>query len=183
MAVAAVSNSGTNGSKAKNFSSMFGGSKWITVNEGSSTNASFSTLINPDGDGTNYRLATWINAGDLNVVSAGYAEVFIVSGGGSYGLFQFDQFGQGGEGGDVIRGIFTLPVGNLTVLVGAAGVYNGGSGGKSGIGTLQTRQAASGQGYGGGVATSITGTSQTLALSTGYGTGAVKGVVYARWKI
>jgi hypothetical protein len=163
--------------------SIGGKSRWITVNEGSSTNATFSTLTNPDGDGINYRLATWINPGTLNILSTGYAEVFIVSGGGSYGLFQFDQFGQGGEGGDVIRGIFTLPIGNLTVLVGAAGVYNGGGGGKSGIGTLQTRQPASGQGYGGGVSTNITGTTQTLALNTAYGTPAVKGVVYARWKI
>jgi hypothetical protein len=183
MAVAAVSNSGTNGSKAKNFSSIFGGSPWITVNEGSSTNATFSTLTNPNGDGVNYRLATWINSGVLSVTSSGYAEVFIVSGGGSYGLFQFGQYGQGGEGGDVVRGIFTLPAGSLTVLVGDAGVYNGGAGGKSSIGTLETRQPASGNGYGGGVSTSITGTSQTLALSTAYGTGAVKGIVYARWKL
>jgi hypothetical protein len=163
--------------------SIGSGVKWVTVDEGNSTNASFSTLTNPDGDGVNYRLATWTNAGVLSVTASGYAEVFIVSGGGSYGLFQFNQYGQGGEGGDVIRGIFTLPTGSLTVLVGNAGVYNGGAGGISGIGALQTRQAASGNGYGGGVTTSITGTSQTLANYTGYGTGAVKGVVYARWKV
>lgn len=183
MAVAAVSNGGIYGQKGKALQGVFGGSSWIKVNEGSSTNATFSTLTNPDGDGINYRLATWTNTGTLSVTASGYAEVFIVSGGGSYGLFQFDQYGQGGEGGDVIRGIFTLPTGNLTVLVGNAGVYNGGAGGKSSIGTLETRQPASGNGYSGGVTTSITGTPQTLALYTAYGTGAVKGVVYARWKL
>lgn len=105
-----------------------GGAAAVTVNEVSSTNANFSTLTNPFGDGKNYRLVKFLSSGTLVVEEDGYADLFMVSaggsGGGGYNSGSTSRGGGGGGAGNVhdttISGgspIF-IPAGNHTITVG-----------------------------------------------------------------
>lgn len=107
---------------------------WIAVDEALCTGATFSTLLNPDGDGKNYRLGAWLAAGTIAVAASGVAELLAISGGaGAVGVVP----AQPGMGGNIIDGLRVLPAGLLPVLVGAGGLY-GGNAGESGIGALKT---------------------------------------------
>jgi hypothetical protein len=111
------------------------------VNEGSSTNVTFSTLTNPDGDGKNYRLATWATSGSLVVTIPGYVQALIVDGGSS-GTGTSNNSSPGGPGGSV-RYLPTLALasGTHTVTIGSGGTGTTGApvaGGASSIGSVGT---------------------------------------------
>ena len=115
---------------------IIGGSP--VVNEGASTNVTFSTLTDPDGDGIDYRLARWTTNGTLVVTTPGLAQIMMISGGpGGVGVTP----AQPGCGGGIVDGAHALPSGTLTVTVGAGGAYNA-PGGESAIGALTAVDAA-----------------------------------------
>jgi hypothetical protein len=168
------------------------------VDEASSTGATFSTLTNPDGDGKNYRLASFTTAGThtLAATTGGIVQALAVSGGSAGHNIGINVVG---GPGDVREGTYHLPSGNVTVTVGAGGVGTNGTGGASSIGTVVVCQGAAWgvNPYDGSVAgwfSSITGSSQEYATvdggnsvpghggSSGSGSG-VAGVVYIRWEI
>ena len=126
MAVAAVSNSGTNGSKAKNFSSMFGGLTWAKGSGGTES----TQLIN----GINYKIHQFTATAAMTISNAGYADLLVVGGGGG------SVGGYGGGGAGCVRyGIFYIPAGSYTATVG---------GGGGGIGLSPTQIASAGGGGG-----------------------------------
>jgi len=171
------------------------------VDEASSTNVTFSTLANPDGDGRSYRLAAMTANGSLVVAVTGIAQVLLVGGGG--GASAYTGLGAGGY---IIGGIRTLPSGTLTSTIGAGGTINSDAAG--GTTSLGTTLVAPGGGNGPGGAgngtyleltSTITGSSQkyagsglaTLNATTTYGSGARQagsyagqaGVIYVRWEL
>ncbi len=167
------------------------------VDESSSTNATFSTLTNPDGDGKNYRLATWTANGAFAVTSPGRVQYLVVGGANYYAPIPY------GNAGDVRPGEMMITAATHTITIGASGTY----GGVSSIGTLVVTSSASiatngtnALGGGGTVAdhtlgfvSTITGSSVTYAraqvaspvANTGdAGTGsAAAGFVAVRWEI
>lgn len=121
MAVANISNSGLTGQKAKALTATVGGATNAKFNEASSSGATFSTVINPDGDGKNYRLAKFTASGTLVVSQAGKAQVCFVAGGAQGGVGNYTHSYGGGGGGGVLITSADLPVGSLSVVVGAGG--------------------------------------------------------------
>ena len=111
------------------------------INEASSTNVTFSSLTNPDGDGKNYRLAVWNATGTLVVLSAGSVQALIVNGGYS-GAGVSNNSSGGGQGGDTrLLPALVLSAGTITVTVGAGGSGIVGApvaGGASSIGSVAT---------------------------------------------
>jgi len=112
-----------------------------SVNEGSSTNCTFSTLTNPDGDGKNYRMAVFNATGTLVVSSAGRFQALIVDGGYS-GVGVTNNSGYGGQGGKCkFFPSLELTVATHTITIGAggAGIVGGSvAGGASSIGSNTT---------------------------------------------
>ena len=90
-----------------------GGSNSPVVDEGASTNVTFSTLTNPDSDSKNYRLAVWNSNGTLVVTTPGQVAGLLVGGPAALGGFN-------GNAGDIRTGFFNLPSGTLTVTRGAS---------------------------------------------------------------
>ena len=117
------------------------GSDSPVINEGASTNVTFSTLINPDGDGKNYRLANWNSTGTLVVTTAGAAQGLIVDGGNS-GLGASNSTSAGGKGGDIrVISNLILAASTITMTVGLGGVAVTAAsavGGASSLGSLTT---------------------------------------------
>lgn len=175
-----------------------------TVTEGSSTNATFATLTNPDGDGKNYRKATWTASGQLVLTEPGWVEVLVVGAGGPY----TNPYATGGTGGSVERGWRYLAAGTHTVTVGAA--TTGSSYTRSGFSALGAIKAmggvnaagandGAGDGAYGEITSTISGSSQKYAggpaantnNTTTYGSGGVysggvnpeNGVVIVRYLI
>lgn len=111
----------------------------IVVDEAACTGATFTTLLNPDGDGKNYRLGTWTVSGLMSVLAPGEAEVFCLSGGGAGNTY-------GGNGGRPIHGFWRLPAGLLPVVVGAGapGGTDSGAGQMSGYSSLNAPQIVAG---------------------------------------
>ena len=111
------------------------------INEASSTNVTFSSLTNPDGDGKNYRLAVWNATGTLVVLSAGSAQALIVDGGWS-SAGTSNSVSWGGNGGNSrLLPALSLSPGTITVTVGAGGTGVVGAtaaGGASSIGSVAT---------------------------------------------
>jgi hypothetical protein len=181
MAVAAVSNSGTNGSKAKNFSNMFGGISNASVNESTSTNASFSTLVNPDGDSINYRVGRWLSSGSFVVKGSGFADIFMVAGGGSGGIGISGYCAGGGGGGAIVRlKKILMPAGTYNVTIGLGGTAGGAGGNSSVSGPFSneitsltaTGGGAGGSGHGGGGSGgAVSGVNMTLSHTPGTGGG------------
>lgn len=174
----------------------------IVVDEAACTGATFTTLLNPDGDGKNYRLGTWTVSGYLAVLAAGEVERLLVGPGqvrGSGGYF-------GGQGGGVCEGREFVPAGMLAVTVGTnagspswdatASQFNGSvarpgnSYGDDGAGSLYN---AADDGSPAGWVSAITGTpveyaqgGSRAASTPGSGTNsssAQNGIVYIRWEI
>jgi len=118
-----------------------GGSNAPVINEGSSTNVTFSTLTNPDGDGKNYRLANWNSTGNLVVTTAGVAQGLIVDGGAS-GAGVTNDASAGGKGGDIrVLSRVALAAATITMTVGLGGIGTSGAsvpGGVSSLGSLTT---------------------------------------------
>lgn len=178
----------------------------IAVDERASTGGVFTTLLNPDGDGKNYRVGVWTATGALVVLAAGDAEVLVVGG----GMGNFDA-ARLGCGGDVVRGRFTLPAGRHAVTVGAGGgqsapITGADCGQASSIGTVvvtavspmaQTVPTGAGgtaASAGAGLVSTISGSSVTYArggatpptANRGDGGGnaaGTAGIVYVRWEI
>jgi hypothetical protein len=88
----------------------------LVVDERLSTGGVFTTLLNPDGDGKNYRLGEWRSSGACVATAAGKGRVFLM-GGASGGDASFV-----GGPGDVVRDCWIdIPVGPHTIIVGAGG--------------------------------------------------------------
>lgn len=147
------------------------GAGWYppTINEGSSTNGSFSDLINPDGDGINYRLGVWNSNGSCVVTSDGWVQMLLV-GGGAQGVPSY----MGGGGGGIVYGTQWLVAGTHTVTIGT-----GGSGGwyigRQGTGTVFGPFFTPGSYYGqaSGIGQGYSGTSmfttRIRGIDEGYG--------------
>ena len=145
------------GETAGPVSAQFNGCAPAVFNETFSSNVTFTTLDDPDGDGKNYRLAE-INApnGTLAIDSPGLATALIVAGGGGGNRGGGNGSSGGGAGGaielllgmDAIAytanvgaggaGQFTAAAGNETTFAGyvirpgLGGSQNAGSGGGGG---------------------------------------------------
>ncbi|MDP1877981.1 MAG: hypothetical protein Q8M17_10560 [Actinomycetota bacterium] len=104
------------------------------VDEGASTNVTFSTLTDPDGDGKNYRLAKWTVDGTLVVTTTGEVDALAVAAGGPRGSNNYCS----GGGGAAVRGKITLAAATHTVLVGAW-IGDSSPGSLSKIGELRAR--------------------------------------------
>lgn len=89
----------------------------IAVDEAACTGAVFTTLLNPDGDGKNYRLGAWTTDGTLAVFALGEAECCIVGAGASSGHGAGGAAGAG-DGGLVFNGRLWLSAGVLPIVVG-----------------------------------------------------------------
>lgn len=173
------------------------------VDEALCTGATFETLLNPDGDGRNYRKATWTTSGAFVLTAPGPVEVLVVGAGGSFvtSLYQ-------GSGGHVEQGWRNLPAGTHAVTAGACTTgssYN--QGGYSSLGTIKAMGGATtatntligaGDGPYGELTSRISGSAQKYAggadasqnATTTYGSGGrsngqnpQNGVVIARWEI
>ena len=173
-----------------------------TVIEGSSTNATFATLTDSDGDGYNYRKATWTTSGSLVLATGGWVYALVVAAGGSYVTSTAD-----GEGGRIFEGWLYLAAGTHTVTIGAATAgssWNRGGfsllGPKKCLGGIPTtagNKLGAGDGTNGEYTSTISGSSQKYAgggfavtvSTTTYGSGGElsgwnpqNGVVIARWR-
>ena len=153
----------------------------VLVNEPSSTNASFSTLTNPDGDNVNYRVGNWISNGLFIVTKSGFADILMVAGGGSGGIGVSGYCAGGGGGGAIVRlKKILMPTGTYTVTVGLGGT-SGAAGGNSSVAGpfsneitsyMATGGGAGGGGHGGGgSAGAVSGVSMTLSHTPGTGGG------------
>jgi hypothetical protein len=182
MAVASVGNSGIYGQKGKALQGMFGGIGNASVNEPTSTNASFSTLNNPDGDGVNYRVGYWSSSGSFIVSRGGFADLLCVAGGGAGGLGISGYCAGGGGGGGIARlKKIYMPSGTYTITVGLGGSTGGAVGLNSIISgpfsnEITAYMATGGSGGagghgGGGSAGIVTGACITLSHTPGVGGG------------
>lgn len=79
-----------------------GSASYAEFDEETSSGCTFSTLTDPDGDGIDYRLATFLDSGTLFFSSEGLADILVVAGGrtGTAGS-QWQVGGGGGCGGMV----------------------------------------------------------------------------------
>lgn len=127
---------------------------WATFTEGSSTNFAFSDIT----DTKNYRLGKLTSStGNLVVATAGYAEVFMISGGGA------KDTARPGSGGRILRGMFWFDPGTLACTVGAGAVFGGTNFGEtSTLGSSLSTGAAAG--YAGN--TQSTGAGSSVAAAT-----------------
>lgn len=116
------------------------------INEGSSTNASFSNIA--DG-GKSYRLATYNSGGSFVVAQPGYAEVLAIGGGGSGGAPRDNWAAGPGIGGGRLRQIVYFYAGTYTVGVGNGGTSEGAIGGASTVYGNQVNIYVPGGGVGG----------------------------------
>lgn len=112
-----------------------------TFNEGSSTNATFTSLTNPDGDGINYRLATFNASGTLVIATSGYAQCMMIGGGGGGGV-SGSRGGGGGAGGMIYIPTLSISSGSYSIVVGGGG--GGNSNGTSSTFAGYTARAGSG---------------------------------------
>lgn len=153
-----------------------GGASPPVVDEGASTNVTFSTLTDPDGDGKNYRLARWTTNGTLSVTTAGAARV-LCAGPGMAGHPGGDN--AGGDGGSVFDGSMTLPSGSLAVTIGSAVAWQ--AQGYSEVGSLvrahtvtkdhSSRAGDGAMGAGSGATPGVGLTSTITGASVEYGKG------------
>jgi hypothetical protein len=98
-----------------------GGVGPAVFDEGSSTSATFTTLINPDGDGKNYRLVEFnAGSGSLVIAEEGYAQTLMVAGGGG-GNRGGGNGSSGGGAGGVLETLVLLGASAHSVTVGAGG--------------------------------------------------------------
>lgn len=116
----------------------------LAIDEAATSGCAFTTLTNPDGDGKNYRLASFTSTtgGSLVVTQSGLAQVLVIGGGGGAAWTQTGSGAAGGGGaGGVIQTELYVPSGTHAISVGTKGA-NGGSGSRayagsgSAIGTL-----------------------------------------------
>ena len=136
------------------------------------------------GTYTGFKYLTFSASGTINISTAGFADIVVVGGGGGGGI------GGGGAGGSLVVNNAFLPVGALTVTVGAGGaaqtvnahgingsssqvsVYGAvGGGGGGGIGGASTDTTTTGQpgGSGGGSGQTTSGTGVAGASQLGQG--------------
>ena len=136
------------------------------------------------GTYTGFKYLTFSASGTINISTAGFADIVVVGGGGGGGI------GGGGAGGSLVVNNAFLPVGALTVTVGAGGAaqtvnahgINGsssqvsvdgavGGGGGGGIGGASTDTTTTGQpgGSGGGSGQTTSGTGVAGASQLGQG--------------
>jgi hypothetical protein len=127
------------------------------------------------GDGSVMEVHTFTADGTLTVVTPGYAEVLVVSGGGAARANVAGQ--NAGDGGRVLSGAHALTAGSLPVVVGAGGVMavNDGMAGTSSLGSLNSGVAGFGNGdagptHGSGFVSSITGAAVTYGKFGGTAT-------------
>jgi hypothetical protein len=168
---------------------VYNGTAWVALGAGAANFTNVATGTYTDGD--DYKYITFTGIGELIVDRAGYADVFILSGGGGYhnvwaGGGNLDD--QPGGTGVAVFGIQLLSEGTLTVVVGAGGTSNdypwGTFGQPSSIGTTSSGLSRL---YGmtdsaTPVTSLITGTSKTYGAggfsrpsSSGYGDGGSSG--------
>ena len=133
-----------------------GGLGAAVIDEDASNGADFTTLNDPDGDGKNYRLASFTSTsgGSLVVSESGIAQVLLIGGGGGAGWTQTGAGAAGGGGaGGFVETSVLIPEGTYTVTVGEKGSNGGGgsrayAGGSSSVGDLISA-AGGGAGSGG----------------------------------
>ena len=151
----------------------------------------------PTGSYTGYQYWSFTASGTLNVTTAGFADILLISGGGGGGTAGGTSHGAGGgAGGHLEYSNAYLPSGALTVTIGAGGAANingattsvrpyysvgGGAGGHAGLagGTGGSGGGAYGGGYTGGTSTSLLGNNggaSTFAQNGGGGGGGAGGV-------
>lgn len=132
MAIVRVSDSGINGGKFRSSGTDRDG--YALIDEAGSTNASWSLLTNPLGDGKNFRVGYWATSGSVVITESGTVDIMLVNGGraGTNGPPGF--CGGGGTGGPICRTRrLYLNAGTYAVTVGAGGAAPGGAGGNSRI--------------------------------------------------
>lgn len=122
--------------------------------------------------GFNYKYITYTASGTLTTTKAGFADILIVAGGGGGG----NVGGGGGAGGHLLITNAYLPVGTLTVTVGAGGagaLANGGyNAGQNGNASRLGSYYSPGGGAGSGQAAGLSGYSVGGNGGSGGGAGA-----------
>lgn len=97
---------------------FYDGTSWQTFSAGAADFSNAASGTYTDG-GINYKYLTFTASGTLTVTKAGFADVLVVGGGGSGG----SGYGGGGGAGGYLEGQVLLPVGSLSVVVGAGGSF------------------------------------------------------------
>ena len=173
--------------------------------EGASSGFTFSDLVDPDGDGKNYRLASSSGTGSKTLAfsEGGKIRFLLASGAGSGGLNSTGYSGGGGSA--VIDAELTIDAGSKSISIGAGGqappnTQNGNNGQNStafgitmpgGGGGTRTDNSVAGPRGGwyntGGAAnpvtSSITGSSVTYGNATGTGATGANGVLHVRVEV
>ena len=107
--------------------------------------------------GQSYKYHTFTSSGTLTVTTAGFADIVVVGGGGAGGSRPNGYTGGGGAGGALVITDAYLPVGTLTVTVGAGGTGNGADRGLAGYTSRLGQFYAVGGGGGGGESSRASG--------------------------
>ena len=147
-----------------------GGVGPAVFDEGASTGATFSTLTNPDGDGKNFRLASFTNNGTFTLALSepGYAQVLVISGGTSGAKGQNGGSGAGTSGPSYAYEGYAFLSTSEQVIVGAGGAAHTDNGGRGKVGGLSSISTiVSGRGEGGGVQWSGHGGDNFVSRITG----------------
>ena len=115
--------------------------------EDASTGITFTDVLDPDGDGLNYRLATCTDGASLVLSAGGEARCLVIGGGGGGGREM-----QGGGAGQMIDLKLSLPIGAHLITVGTGGGAGNWGGSPTGHGTPSSigTEVEAMNGFGGG---------------------------------
>ena len=147
------------GETAGPVSAQFNGCTAAEFDEDASTGATFTTLDDPDGDGKNYRLASFNDSGSLVIATEGKMQYLVVGAGGGVGNINAPWTSSGGGGGGghtqgeihVSETTYPVKVGGAVNGTGPYSAFDsiiavGGGGGSGGA----WANGGGGQGYGSG---------------------------------
>jgi hypothetical protein len=147
-----------------------GTNTWVFIPFASGAGAAVYSDVNT-GTYTGFAYKTFTASGTITVTTAGFADIVVCGGGGGGGSTATVDNGGGGAGGEISTTSVYLPVGTLTVTIGAGGAINtrgnttrlhdyygvgGGPGGQNLTGHASTGFGGSGGGGSDGAATNNT---------------------------
>jgi hypothetical protein len=156
---------------------VWDGSAWTIFSGAGAANFTDTATGTYTDGGINYKYLTLTGTGTVTFDRSGYADIFIISGGGG------SSAGADGSGGRTQTNIVNIPTGTHTVTIGAGGTAGGGRGQVSSLGTIAVAYQTTGNGGNttgagstpvsatAGFVTSITNTATTFGRANVYPSG------------